>query len=159
MLRKAEPIDLEFVYKLYMHPKVNPWLLYEYMNIDEFTPVFNDLIKRGVKYIFEAEGQRAGMCKLIRLEYRTSHVAYLGGLAVDPQLAGRGLGRKLMAEIIDLGKQMNLRRIELSASVENQKAQELYLKAGFEKEGILRNYTHQQKENRYVDEVLMSFLY
>jgi len=159
MIRKAEPSDLAFVHKLYMHPKVNPWLLYENMNIDEFTPVFNDLVERGVKYIFEADGQPAGMFKLIRLEHRTDHVAYLGGLAIDPQFAGKGLGRKLMAEIIDLGKQMGLLRIELSASVENQKAQELYLKAGFEREGILRKYSHLQTENRYMDEVLMSFLY
>jgi putative acetyltransferase len=54
---------------------------------------------------------------------------------------------------------MGLLRIELSASVENQKAQELYLKAGFEREGILRKYSHLQTENRYMDEVLMSFLY
>lgn len=159
MIRKARWEDLDFIYQLYMHPLVNPWIAYEPMHPEAFIPIFTDLLKREVKYIFEIDGRPAGMFKLIPLEYRTSHVAYLGGLAIHPDFSGKRLGRQLMQEIIVLGREMGLLRIELSTSVENEKAQKLYLHSGFEKEGILRKYCHLNSEGRYVDEVMMSYLY
>jgi putative acetyltransferase len=34
----------------------------------------------------------------------------------------------------------------------------LYEHAGFEKEGVLRKYTHLQSDDRFLDEVLMSYI-
>ena len=49
--------------------------------------------------------------------------------------------------------------MELSVAAINDKATHIYEKAGFQKEGVLRNYTYLKSENRYLDEVLMSYLY
>jgi L-phenylalanine/L-methionine N-acetyltransferase len=158
MTRKATQNDLQFVYDLYMHPQVNPHLLYENMDLEQFSPIYEDLLNDDVKYIFEENGTPAGMFKLICLKHRCSHIAYIGGLAIHPDFAGKGFGVKMMQEIIELAKENNLLRLELSVGSENKVAQKLYQKVGFEKEGILRKYTHLVSEGRFLDEVMMAYL-
>lgn len=159
MIRKATEKDLDFVYQLYMHPEVNPYLLYEPMEQREFLQIYTDLIEKGLKYVFEEDGVSTGMFKLIPLTYRTDHIAYLGGLAVHPSFAGKGLGRKMMGEIISFAKSLGFLRIELSVATINQKAINLYEKCGFEREGILRKYSHLRAKDRFLDEALMAYLF
>lgn len=158
MTRKATQNDLQFVHDLYMHPQVNSYLLYEKMDLEQFRPIYEDLLNDGVKYIFEENGTPAGMFKLIRLKHRCSHTAYIGGLAIHPDFAGKGFGVKMMQEIIDLGKENNLLRLELSVGSENKIAQNLYEKVGFEKEGVLRKYTYLVSKGQFLDEIMMSYL-
>jgi len=158
MIRKASENDLDFIYGLYMHPQINPFLLYEMMDKDSFKPIFEDLLSKNIKYVFEENGKSIGMFRLIPLTYRCSHIAYLGGVAIDIKYAGKGYGSKMITEIIEYGKQQNFLRIELSASVENIKAVHLYEKCGFVKEGVLRKYGYYESENRFLDEVMMSWL-
>ncbi|MES2849426.1 MAG: GNAT family protein [Bacteroidota bacterium] len=159
MTRNITPADFDFVYNLYMHPLVNPYLLYEQMDTDTFMPVFEDLINRNIIYIFEADGAARGMFKFIKQEHRDSHKAYLGGLAIDPSFSGNRYGSQMMKEIIELGKTMDILRIELSVATFNEKAIALYEKVGFVKEGVLRKFTHLKSEGRFIDEVMMSYLY
>ena len=35
--------DFDLIYGLYMHPAINPYLLYEQMEKGEFQPIFDDL--------------------------------------------------------------------------------------------------------------------
>lgn len=158
MIRKATNKDIDFIYSLYMHPAINRYLLYEEMSRDNFQPVFEELLSKDIKFIYTDEGTDAGMFKLIPLTYRTSHIVYLGGVAIHPSFAGKGHGRKMLQEIIDLAKRRNFSRIELSVAVINEKAIQLYEKCGFEKEGVLKKYTWLQKENKFLDEVLMACL-
>lgn len=158
MLRKATSNDLELIYGLYMHPQINPWLLYANMDIESFRPIYKDLLDKEVLYVYEHEGSEMGMCKLLPLTYRTSHIVYLGGVGIHPGFAGKGHGAKMLREIVDLCRTAGYKRIELSVSVENEKAIALYEKVGFEKEGVLRNYTYLENEERYVSEVMMAVL-
>jgi L-phenylalanine/L-methionine N-acetyltransferase len=159
MIRVVRKEDFDFIYALYMHPEVNPFLLYEFMDAAAFAPEFNQLQERNVLYIFEHGGKDAGMFKLIPYAHRSDHIAYLGGLAIHPDNRGKGLGLKMMEEIIALGKSKNLLRIELSTAVNNAKAIRLYEQVGFEREGVLRKYTHLKKENVFLDELMMAYLY
>src|ERR1700730_8707564 len=122
MIRKARREDFEFIYGLYMHPDVNEFLLYEYMDRESFKPIFEELRNSEVLYLYEFENCSIGMFKLVRLKFRTSHIAYLGGLAIHPDFTGKGEGSKMMAEILMMGHQMNLVRMELSTSSNNAKA-------------------------------------
>jgi len=158
MIRNATPSDFDFIYGLYFHPDINPFLLYEPMDVPNFQPIFHDLLEKGILYIFEHEGQRVGMAKLAPLPYRNDHIAYLGGVAIHPDFASRGLGEQMMREILSLAKQSGHLRIELSTATINERAIRLYEKTGFQKEGVLRRYTHLKSEGRYLDEVLMSCL-
>ena len=159
MIRKATKNDLQFIYDLYMHPQVNPFLLYEPMNMEDFKPIFNKLLENEIKYVFMDQMKTpVGMFKLFPWTYRASHIAYLGGLAIHPAYAGKGFGLKMMQEIIDLANQEGYKRIELSVATENLGAIKLYKKVGFEEEGIMRKYTYLKSEGRFLDELLMSYI-
>jgi L-phenylalanine/L-methionine N-acetyltransferase len=159
MTRNITQADFDYIYNLYMHPSVNQFLLYEKMDKQAFQPIFDDLLAQNVIYIFSEEGQDIGMFKFIPLKHRNCHMAYLGGVAIDPNCAGKGFGSKMFDEIIEIGHKFGLKRIELSVATFNEKAIKLYEKHGFVAEGILRNYTYLVSENRYFDEQLMSYLY
>jgi putative acetyltransferase len=159
MNRNITAGDLDFIYQLYMHPAVNPFLLYEKMEQAAFMPIYADLLAKNIVFVFEVNGERAGMFKWIPQQYRNHHTVYLGGLAIHPGFAGKGYGSLMMTEIIEKGRLMNSKRIELSVATSNRKAIRLYEKAGFVKEGILRKYTHLVSEDRFIDEVMMSYLY
>ncbi len=158
MVRLAVSEDFDFIYSLYFHPDINPYLLYEMMEKADFQGVFEDLMSKDSLYIFEEESRNIGMFKLVPLTYRASHIAYLGGVAIDTHNSGRGLGVQMMKEILALSQQKGFLRIELSAATINEKAIHLYEKVGFQKEGILRRYTHLKSKNEFLDEVLMSYL-
>ena len=159
MVRKITAKDFNFIYSLYFHPEINPYLLYEMMDADTFKPIFKDLLKREIIFIFENEGQPVGMFKLFAHTYRASHIAYLGGVAIHPDYAGKGFGTTMLEEILTFGQERGFLRIELSTATINDKAIRLYEKCGFQKEGVLRNYTFLKSENRFLDEVMMAYLY
>jgi putative acetyltransferase len=129
------------------------------MEKDSFQPIFDELLEKNIIYIYEENSNAVGMFKLMQLEHRSSHAGYLGGLAIHPDFEGKGYGKKMMEEIFELGRQMNLLRIELTVDVINTRAIRLYEKAGFVKEGILKKYTWLKSENRFLDEVMMAYLY
>lgn len=158
MIRAATEQDFEFIYGLYMHPDINPYLLYEPMERDDFKPIFADLLTSKVLFIFGEADARLGMFKLIRLQHRTSHIAYLGGVAISPERAGSGMGAQMFREILTFARDQQIKRVELSVATYNQRAIRLYEKFGFQKEGVLRQYTHLRQENRYIDEQLMACL-
>jgi len=158
MLEKVSASDFDFIYGLYMNPEVNPYLLYEMMDEETFRPIFDDLLKDEVLYLYKEGSETLGMCKLIRQKYRDEHKLYLGGVAIHPNNFGKGFGRKMMLEIIDFCKNIGVLRIELTVAVPNEKAIHLYESVGFTKEGILKKYTYLKSKNQFIDEVLMSYL-
>ncbi|MGY3891332.1 GNAT family N-acetyltransferase [Aeromonas mytilicola] len=71
---------------------------------------------------------------------RRRHVASLG-MAVRDDWAGRGVGTALMAAALDLADNwLGLTRLELTVWSDNEAAQALYRKFGFEQEGVARDY-------------------
>lgn len=158
MIRTATKIDFDYLYSLYMHPVINPWLLYEMMPPDLFKPILDDLIQKKAVYIYEQEGVAVGMFKLVPMKFRNSHIIYLGGIAIHPDHAGKGYAKEMILDAIDLVKSLDFTRIELTVATSNPKAISLYQKCGFSTEGILKNYTFLKSENRYIDEQVMALL-
>lgn len=158
MIRNATAQDFDFIFGLYMHPEINPYLLYEPMEKIEFKPIFDELLANGVLYVFSVDGIDCGMFKLIQLQHRTSHITYLGGVAISTEMKGKGLGSRMFEEILAFAKEQKIRRVELSVATHNHRAIKLYEKSGFQREGILRQYTYLRQEDRYIDEQLMACL-
>ena len=158
MVRPVVAEDFDFIYTLYFHPDINPFLLYEMMEKADFQAIFDDLLSKNCLFVFEQNDEKVGMFKLYPLTYRTSHIAYLGGVAIHPQFSGRGFGKRMMSEMLELSLQKGYLRIELGVAVVNEKAIQLYEKAGFQKEGIMRKYTYLKSKNQFLDEILMSYL-
>lgn len=151
--------DLNLIFGYYMHPAINPFLLYEPMDKNNFLPIYEDLVARKIVYIcYNDNSEAIGMFKLFQMPYRNSHIMYLGGVAIHPDFGGQGFGKKMMQTVIEMSKQNGAKRIELSTATTNATAIRLYESVGFEKEGVLRNFTFLKSENRYLDEVVMSYL-
>jgi ribosomal protein S18 acetylase RimI-like enzyme len=158
VLTKATDKDFLFIYQLYMHPTINPYLMYEPMDENTFIPIFNNLIQQDILYICNLHDEQVGMCKLIPLPYRSAHGVYCGSVAIHPNYMGKGLGKKMMQQVVKHAIELGFKRIELSVAVENIKAIELYKSVGFYNVGLLKNYTFLQLQNRYVDEWMMECL-
>jgi putative acetyltransferase len=85
---------------------------------------------------------------------RRQHALSLG-IMVASHAQGQGVGRALMAALIDVADQWaNAQRIELTVFVDNARAIALYRSLGFEEEGRLRGYAF--RHGRYEDVLAMA---
>lgn len=87
------------------------------------------------------DGEIVGQAGLhMEKNVRRRHAAHVGIGVADP-FAGKGVGSALMAELVNLADNwLQLLRLELTVFVDNQAAQGLYRKFGFEVEGTHRGY-------------------
>ncbi len=93
---------------------------------------------------------------VLRLE-STSRMRHCGNVAliVDESYQGQGIGRQLLAGLLDMADQwLMLTRVELTVLTDNLPAIGLYEKMGFEKEGVLRKTT--VVNGVYMDDYLMA---
>jgi ribosomal protein S18 acetylase RimI-like enzyme len=74
-----------------------------------------------------------GFCLMVDDAIR--RVAVLELLAVSPTASGRGLGRALLADAIRTAEEIGYPTIELQVRSGNQRAERLYVAAGFERSG------------------------
>lgn len=71
-------------------------------------------------------------------EIRKRHKGKIS-IAVDTNFQGMGIGSLLMDEMLDFAeKWLMLKKLELTVLIKNEKAINLYIKKGFEKEGLLK---------------------
>ncbi|AKG38805.1 hypothetical protein MA03_05320 [Infirmifilum uzonense] len=74
---------------------------------------------------------------------------HVHSIAVVEWFRGKGVGRRLMEETINLARQRGLRRIRLEVKTENVAAIKLYEKLGFVRKDILRNF-YEDRSDAYV---------
>lgn len=87
---------------------------------------------------------------------RMRHSGHIG-MAVHDDYAGRGIGEWLMRSVLDIADNwLNLMRVELTVYADNQRAQRLYERNGFEAEGRLRRYAF--RDGEFVDAIAMARL-
>ncbi|MDN6857541.1 GNAT family N-acetyltransferase [Pseudomonas sp. CAN2814] len=79
------------------------------------------------------------------------------GMGVAVAWQGRGIGTRLLAELMDVADNwMGLRRVELTVFTDNEPAIALYRKFGFEVEGTLREFA--LRDGVYTDVLSMARL-
>ena len=87
---------------------------------------------------------------------RLAHSADLG-ISVHPDYWGLGIGKRLMASIVDLADNwLNLSRLELEVYTDNEAAIALYKKFDFLTEGTHKNFGY--RDGRVVDVYAMARL-
>jgi putative acetyltransferase len=87
---------------------------------------------------------------------RQRHVGAIG-MGVATAWQGKGVGSQLLAAALDVADNwMNLHRVELTVYADNEAAQRLYRKFGFETEGRLRDYA--VRDGVFVDALFMARL-
>lgn len=82
-------------------------------------------------------GQVAGVVSLAEREHFTGELdAYVGELAVDRAIEGRGAGRALMAAAEQWAAVRGLPRITLETGARNHRARHFYEDAGYQEEEV-----------------------
>ena len=114
-------------------------------------------IKRKIQVMLIAQdgNKIVGISEIKLKRGKESHVGELG-ISVRKEYRGRGLGKKLMAEILKSAKKElkpKIKIVRLSVFPENKIAQNLYKKFGFKKVAVIPKQLQHQKE--LVDEIVM----
>ncbi|GLU49249.1 GNAT family N-acetyltransferase [Nocardiopsis ansamitocini] len=106
--------------------------------------------------VAEADGRVAGWIRLTQVFPLESaaRTQEIGGLAVDPAMQGRGIGRALVEGARELALARKARKLTLRVLGTNDHAMALYQSAGYEPEGVLKGLFF--LDGQYVDDVLMS---
>ena len=158
MRRLATPQDIEAVFSIYMHEKVVPFLGYDPMPLDEFRPIYRELVESRSFFIYEVDGRVAGFYRATRYPGRVSHVACFGTLAVNPSLHGKGIAHAMVSDGIARLVAEGVKRIELYVESDNAPGLRFYEKQGFEREGTLRKFYKRAGETDYIDDHLLALL-
>lgn len=108
------------------------------------------------RLVAERNGQIVGDVFLGPMLGRRRHAASIG-IGVHDDFVGNGVGNALMMAILDIADNwLDLRRVELTVFVDNEKAIRLYEKNGFVKEGHLREFAF--RDGQYIDAYSMARL-
>jgi len=111
-----------------------------------------------VQIVAEADGKVVGAAGLhpVGASPRKRHVMALG-INVDVDWQGRGVGALLMQSLCDYADRwLGLLRVELDVYADNQRAQALYERFGFVREGLQRCAA--MRDGVYVDSLSMARL-
>lgn len=151
-MRAVRPDDAAAVYEIRRQPEVQKFT----SAIPSERP--SDFIARlgpdDHVFVAELDGRVVGIAGLHGKTGKLRHGAMLG-IAVHDDFAGRGVGRALMAKLIDLGEQwLGLVRLELEVFADNERAIRLYQRLGFVEEGRKRKAAF--RGGQFVDEVIMA---
>lgn len=121
-------------------------------NFEEYTKTPRD----SAWFAIEADDKFVGECSLREF---TEHdrTCQLGIAIADREYWGHGYGREAIQLLLDYAFRIrNMRRVWLSTSSGNIRAQRSYLACGFKEEGRLRE--HIWVAGKYEDQVLMGIL-
>ena len=99
-------------------------------------------------------GTIVGNAGLVRHSGRRNHSGNIG-IGVHDDFVGRGIGRALLGELIDVADNwLGLARLELNVFTDNAVAIRLYESLGFQREGVFVGYA--LRDGVYVDSIAMA---
>ncbi|ARA81181.1 GNAT family N-acetyltransferase [Pseudomonas ficuserectae] len=158
LIQRMAEIHIEGVTALYNEPAVCGQVLQmPFQSIDVWRKRLAASTERHVKLVALIGGEVIGSLGLEQYSRsRQSHVGAMG-MGVASAWQGKSIGSKLLAAALDIADNwMNLHRVELTVFADNEAAQGLYRKYGFEQEGRLRNYA--VRDGVFVDALSMARL-
>ncbi|MEK0082564.1 GNAT family N-acetyltransferase [Benzoatithermus flavus] len=127
-----------------------------YQSLEETRRWLQGLSADDLLLVGELGGKVVGNGGLHRATGRRRHAAVLG-MGVAEAWQGKGIGRVLLAALIDAADNwLDLRRLELTVYTDNTRAIALYERFGFAREGVMRAYAY--RDGSYVDALLMARL-
>ena len=158
VIQRFAESHLEGMHALYNDPAVCRQVLQmPFQSLEIWRKRLADTNERLLRLVAVQAGEVLGSCTLEQYaRSRQSHVGSIGmGVAVAWQ--GQGVGSQLLGAALEVADNwMNLHRVELTVYVDNEPAQALYRKFGFETEGRLRDYA--VRDGVWVDALSMARL-
>lgn len=161
IIRRIKPEDAESFLDLCKRlDEETEFMLFEpgerKLTTDEQSGRINHILNSGHSMIFVAEedGQIVGQLSALGSNLmRTKHSIYLV-IGILQKYSGQGIGTKLFGELETWAKDKDVHRIELTVMSHNQAAIGLYMKMGFEVEGIKKDSI--KIGNQFIDEYYMA---
>lgn len=141
-LRRAALDDVAEIRRLVTHPKVEPFLsVIRATHDDELAAEIARSEAEPDAYgvlMIATEGRDVGVVYFERVN-RRSRIVRVGGLAIDPAVAGQGIGLAAVTTLVALlVGELDVHRIEAETYGYNTRAQALFERAGFTREGTRR---------------------
>lgn len=152
MLRELKINDAQAILTCFSNPDVlrhygqNPLTSLDQVKhiINNFSKNYDE--KRGIKWGIELKGQEGIIGTIGFQEWSTEHRRAEISYALFPESWGKGYAMEAVNRVISFGfQEMDLVRIGAIVFTENDASNKLLTKVGFEKEGILRKYMHQNQ--------------
>lgn len=152
MLRELKINDAQAILNCFSNPDVlrhygqNPLTSLDQVKhiINNFSKNYDE--KRGIKWGIELKGQEGLIGTIGFQEWSTEHRRAEISYALFPESWGKGYAMEAVNRVISFGfQEMDLVRIGAIVFTENDASNKLLTKVGFEKEGILKKYMHQNQ--------------
>jgi putative acetyltransferase len=128
------------------------------MPMSAFAGIYAGLVESSTLFVAETGGMVIATYRLIPKTDRQAHTVYLGSFAIRKDQQGKGFGKQVLIHIKTYALEQQKSRIELTVDVNNTHAIELYKKAGFLIEGVVRNSYRRSDTKAFYDEYLMGLL-
>lgn len=119
------------------------------LTADPSEEFVKDYLDRGYCYAVEIDNRTAGVYVLLEI---SSDTIELINIAVDESYQGRGIGKSLVKDAIQIAKDMGYKKIEVGTGNSSINQLALYQKCGFRITGVdkgffIRNYEENIFEN------------
>jgi putative acetyltransferase len=157
VIRPIRAEDAEGAYQLRLQPSsLDFTLAFPSMRPDQTRRFIESLGPDDHTFIAVLDGEVIGIAGLHVKQGRRRHTADLG-MSVHDQFQGRGIGRKLLAALLDVAdNHLGLVRVELEVFPDNVRAIRLYESMGFEHEGCKRKSVF--RKGKHQDGLMMARL-
>lgn len=140
-LREMNLADIDAVMRIEQSVHAHPWT----------RGNFTDALKSDcVCKVYEVDGEMLGYFIFMP----AVDEAQLLNISIAAKHQRKGLGRKLMGEIMEIARGMNMRRMLLEVRPSNVTALGLYSDAGFREIGLRRDY-YPSANNKREDAIVM----
>lgn len=137
VLRPLETSDAEALFAAHSDPRTHQyWSSAPHKSVAQTEVYIEDTISAGRSWaITEAGGEALGRIALFELREGVADI----GIIMRPDATGRGLASKALALVCGYGfDTLDLHRIAADVDPDNSASLSLFLRAGFQREGLLR---------------------
>ncbi len=160
IIRKATEKDLESILEIVNYNILNTTSIYDYepRTLAQQKEIFDEKTKSGFPLIvIQIDNEIAGFGTYGTFRFKEGYkftVEHSVYVSINHQ--GKGLGKLLLAELIELAKKQKLHTMIAVIDAENQNSVEFHKQFGFETVGVIKESAF--KFNKWLDTVFMQLI-
>jgi phosphinothricin acetyltransferase len=160
IIRKATEKDLESILEIVNYNILNTTSIYDYepRTLAQQKEIFDEKTKSGFPLIvIQIDNEIAGFGTYGTFRFKEGYkftVEHSVYVSINHQ--GKGLGKLLLVELIELAKKQKLHTMIAVIDAENQNSVEFHKKFGFETVGVIKESAF--KFNKWLDTVFMQLI-
>lgn len=159
-IRQANEKDLEAILEIVNYNILNTTSIYDYepRTLDQQKAIFEEKIKANFPLlVIEIDNEIAGFGTYGTFRFKEGYkftVEHSVYISINHQ--GKGLGKLLLSELIELAKKQKLHTMIAVIDAENQNSVEFHKQFGFETVGVIKESAY--KFDKWLDTVLMQLI-